>query len=56
MVHVFGVQPFVASLAAMFLARGLCYVLAPESVPIRDESFVALSDWSVQFGDGWRVT
>ncbi len=56
MVHVFGVQPFVASLAAMFLARGLCYVLAPESVPIRDESFVALSSWSVQFGDGWRVT
>jgi simple sugar transport system permease protein len=56
MVHVFGVQPFVASLAAMFLARGLCYVLAPESVPIRDESFVARSDWSVQFGDGWRVT
>jgi simple sugar transport system permease protein len=56
MVHVFGVQPFVASLAAMFLARGLCYVLAPESVPIRDETFVALSGWSVQVGDGWRVT
>ncbi|ACZ29461.1 Monosaccharide-transporting ATPase [Xylanimonas cellulosilytica DSM 15894] len=56
MVHVFGVQPFVASLAAMFLARGLCYVLAPQSVPIRDETFVALSDWSLRSDSGWRVT
>lgn len=56
MVHVFGVQPFVASLAAMFLARGLCYVIAPESVPIRDKSFVAFSDFSIDLGGGWRLT
>ncbi len=56
MVHVFGVQPFVASLAAMFLARGLCYVLAPESVPIRDESFVAFSNFSLEAVGGWRIT
>ncbi|GAB2451249.1 galactofuranose ABC transporter, permease protein YjfF [Xylanimonas ulmi] len=56
MVHVFGVQPFVASLAAMFLARGLCYVIAPESVPIRDETFVSFSDVSLDLGGGWRIT
>ncbi|WP_425955131.1 galactofuranose ABC transporter, permease protein YjfF [Xylanimonas sp. McL0601] len=56
MVHVFEVQPFVASLAAMFLARGLCYVIAPESVPIRDESFVAFTNFSLQSVNGWRIT
>ena len=28
MIHVFNVQPFIATLAAMFLARGLCYVIS----------------------------
>ena len=28
MIHVFEVQPFIATLAAMFLARGLCYVIS----------------------------
>ncbi|WP_102160587.1 galactofuranose ABC transporter, permease protein YjfF [Zhihengliuella halotolerans] len=55
MIQYFDVQPFVATLAGMFLARGLCFLFAPESVPIRDESFVSLSSWSLSLG-GWRVT
>jgi simple sugar transport system permease protein len=55
MVHVFGVQPFVATLAGMFFARGLCFLIAPESIPIRDEAFVALSSFSLYSGP-WRVT
>jgi galactofuranose transport system permease protein len=43
MVHVFEIQPFIATLAAMFLARGLCYVVAPESITITDPTIVALS-------------
>ncbi len=43
MVHVFEIQPFIATLAAMFLARGLCYVVAPESLPIDNPTIVALS-------------
>jgi ribose/xylose/arabinose/galactoside ABC-type transport system permease subunit len=43
MVHVFEIQPFIATLAAMFLARGLCYIVAPESIPITDPAIVALS-------------
>ena len=56
MVHVFEIQPFIATLAAMFLARGLCYVISLQSIPITDESFVALAGWSQEFGDGWRIT
>ena len=40
MVHVFEIQPFIATLAAMFLARGLCYIVAPESIPITDPTIV----------------
>ncbi len=39
MIHRFGVQPFIATLAGMFLARGLCFVLSVESVSIKDSTF-----------------
>ncbi|WP_369824476.1 galactofuranose ABC transporter, permease protein YjfF [Cellulosimicrobium sp. CUA-896] len=56
MVHVFDIQPFIATLAAMFLARGLCYVISLESIPITDETFVSIASWSQQLGPEWRVT
>ncbi len=43
MVHYFRIQPFIASLAAMFLARGMCYVISVESIPIRERFFVFMS-------------
>jgi simple sugar transport system permease protein len=45
MIHRFGVQPFIATLAGMFLARGLCFVISVESVSIKDGTFrdIALS-------------
>ena len=43
MVQVFEIQPFIATLAAMFLARGLCYIVAPESISITDPTIVSLS-------------
>lgn len=55
MIQYFEVQPFVATLAGMFLARGLCFVFAPESVPIRDEGFIALTNWGMASGR-WRLT
>jgi ribose/xylose/arabinose/galactoside ABC-type transport system permease subunit len=39
MIHRFGVQPFIATLAGMFLARGLCFVISVESVSIKDGTF-----------------
>lgn len=38
MVAVFDIQPFIASLAGMFLARGLAYVVSLKSLPIEDET------------------
>lgn len=35
-IEYFDVQPFIATLAGMFLARGLCYVLSVDSLPISD--------------------
>ncbi len=58
MVHYFEIQPFIASLAAMFIARGLCYVIAPESIPIHEPNFVSLTSWQTQFnllGRTWHV-
>jgi len=56
MVHVFDIQPFIATLAAMFLARGLCYVISLESIPITNETFVSLASWNLQIGEQWRIT
>lgn len=50
MIQVFGVQPFVATLAGMFFARGLCFVIAPESIPINDPAFTALAGWDSWLG------
>jgi galactofuranose transport system permease protein len=43
MVHVFEIQPFIATLAAMFLARGLCFLVAPESIPFDNPTMTWLS-------------
>ncbi|ANC31017.1 Inner membrane ABC transporter permease protein YjfF [Isoptericola dokdonensis DS-3] len=56
MIHVFDVQPFIATLAGMFFARGLCFVIAPESIPINDETFAAIAGWTTWIGGYWRMT
>ncbi|MET0700029.1 MAG: sugar ABC transporter permease YjfF [Mycobacterium sp.] len=35
-IEYFDVQPFIATLAGMFLARGLCYVISVNTLPIKD--------------------
>ncbi|MFI8524366.1 galactofuranose ABC transporter, permease protein YjfF [Promicromonospora sukumoe] len=55
MIHYFQVQPFVATLAGMFLARGLCFLIAPESIGIADPAFIELATWVQIFGQ-WRMT
>ncbi|MFC4554500.1 ABC transporter permease subunit [Georgenia faecalis] len=59
MVQVFDIQPFIASLAVMFLARGLANVVSVQSLGISDPNFAALAGWSLQFGEGstlWRIS
>lgn len=56
MIHYFKVQPFIATLAAMFLARGLCYVISKDSIPISDPTFVALGVTRIPLGPGLSIT
>ncbi|MCS5736107.1 galactofuranose ABC transporter, permease protein YjfF [Herbiconiux daphne] len=56
MIHVFKVQPFIATLAAMFLARGLCYVISKDSISISEPTFVALAVTRIPLGPGLSIT
>ncbi|MEU0155633.1 galactofuranose ABC transporter, permease protein YjfF [Micromonospora fulviviridis] len=38
-IHYFEIQPFIVTLAGMFLARGLCFVVGVESISIKDPTF-----------------
>lgn len=42
-IHIFKIQPFIATLAAMFFARGFCYIIDLKSIPITDPFFTALA-------------
>jgi simple sugar transport system permease protein len=47
MIHVFGVQPFIATLAAMFLARGMCYIISSRAISITDPFFTAMAQFEI---------
>jgi galactofuranose transport system permease protein len=42
-IHLFGLPPFLVTLAGMFLARGLAYVVSMESISISHEVYAATS-------------
>ncbi|MFG6465155.1 galactofuranose ABC transporter, permease protein YjfF [Roseateles sp. BYS87W] len=48
-IQAFEVPPFIVTLAGLFLARGLCYLLSVDSIPITDATLAAWSQarWSV---------
>jgi simple sugar transport system permease protein len=56
LVNYFDVQPFIASLAGMFLARGLCFVVSLEAIQVKDTTVLGLQ--SVKLGDfvAWYIT
>ncbi len=49
-IHYFQVQPFIATLAGMFLARGLCYTIGTDSIPITDGVFTAFAQTRIDLG------
>ena len=55
MVHYFDVQPFIASLAGMFLARGLCFVVSLEAIQVKEPLVLGLQSVKLNLGD-WYVT
>ena len=56
LVHYFDVQPFIASLVGMFLARGLAYLVDLRSIKIADESILWLQGNRIRLGAGWYIT
>ncbi|WP_050797469.1 galactofuranose ABC transporter, permease protein YjfF [Hylemonella gracilis] len=44
-------QPFVVTLAGMFLARGLCYLISIDSITITHEGYSELAQWRLQLGE-----
>ncbi|MEJ7805043.1 MAG: galactofuranose ABC transporter, permease protein YjfF [Telluria sp.] len=43
LIHAFKLQPFIVTLAGMFLARGLCYLISIDSMTIDDPLYLAMS-------------
>lgn len=55
-IHFYGVQPFIATLGGMFFARGLCYLISTESIPITDPLFGALAQARVPLPGGTSLS
>ncbi|MBT2407876.1 MULTISPECIES: galactofuranose ABC transporter, permease protein YjfF [unclassified Streptomyces] len=42
-IHSFEIQPFIVTLAGMFLARGLCYTISIDSISLTDPTYTAFA-------------
>ncbi|PRX49393.1 monosaccharide ABC transporter membrane protein (CUT2 family) [Prauserella shujinwangii] len=55
-IHYFDIQPFIVTLAGMFLARGLCFVIDVESISIKNETFRDLATGIIELPGGVSIT
>jgi simple sugar transport system permease protein len=55
LVQYFAVQPFIASLAGLFLARGLAFVVSLSSIKVENQAILWLQTARIRFGD-WYIT
>ena len=56
MIQYFDSPPFIVTLAGMFFARGLVYVLSLTSIPINHEFYHAMSTAGIKFSGGAKLT
>ena len=56
LVQYFDVQPFIASLAGMFLARGLAFVVSLDTLRVSDPFLGALQSSRMRLPGGWYIT
>jgi simple sugar transport system permease protein len=54
-IHFFDIQPFVVTLAGMFLARGICYTISTSSISIDNGFWTTMANSRVKFG-GYHVS
>jgi ribose/xylose/arabinose/galactoside ABC-type transport system permease subunit len=55
-IHYFDIQPFIVTLAGMFLARGLCYLISVESIPIHNQTFFDIAAKQITLPGGYTIT
>ncbi|MFY1636803.1 galactofuranose ABC transporter, permease protein YjfF [Solwaraspora sp. WMMB335] len=55
-IHFFDIQPFIATLAGMFLARGLCHLITADSIPITNAFWTEAAQQRLRFGDGYFIS
>lgn len=48
-IQYFNIQPFIVTLAGMFLTRGLCYLISIDSITINNQFYVDVSSHSIPF-------
>lgn len=55
-IQYFDIQPFIVTLAGMFLARGLCYVISLSSITITDSFFTTMAQTRIKFPGGMFIS
>ncbi|MFD3541465.1 galactofuranose ABC transporter, permease protein YjfF [Streptomyces sp. NPDC058662] len=55
-IHSFEIQPFIVTLAGMFLARGLCYTISIDSISLTDPTYTALAQTRIPLPGGLFVS
>jgi simple sugar transport system permease protein len=52
----FGLAPFIVTLAGMFFARGCCYLISTQSIPIGNATYTAIAQARIPVGFGGSLT
>ena len=52
-IHYFKIQPFIVTLAGMFMARGLCYVISINTITIDNSFYQQLAHTKIYVGDAF---
>jgi len=56
LIQEFEIPPFIVTLAGLYLARGLCYVISIDTIAIKDPGFQALAGFRLGLGDEASLT
>lgn len=54
-IQYFRIQPFIVTLAGLFVARGLCYVISVDSIAIENEFYSSVADFQVPLAAGASI-
>ncbi|WP_427051671.1 galactofuranose ABC transporter, permease protein YjfF [Paenibacillus sp. TC-CSREp1] len=55
-IHYFKIQPFIVTLAGMFLARGLCYVISTDTITITNSFYTTIAQAKISLPGGSFVS